>query len=77
MKVVILTGGLGTRLAEETETCPKPLAEIDEKLINGEFMTFKHKVIWKYMDTLRVKSQLNNMWNSGNDAWKVWDNEQA
>ena len=40
MKVVILAGSLGTRLAEETETYPKPMAEIDEKLINSELMTY-------------------------------------
>ena len=28
MKVVILAGGLGTRLAEETDVRPKPMAEI-------------------------------------------------
>ena len=28
MKVVILAGGLGTRLAEETEVRPKPMVEI-------------------------------------------------
>ena len=28
MKVAILAGGLGSRLAEETETRPKPMVEI-------------------------------------------------
>jgi glucose-1-phosphate cytidylyltransferase len=28
MKVVILAGGLGTRLARETEVVPKPMVEI-------------------------------------------------
>ena len=28
LKVVILAGGLGTRLAEETELRPKPMVEI-------------------------------------------------
>ena len=28
MKVAILSGGLGTRLAEETEVKPKPMVEI-------------------------------------------------
>jgi len=31
MKVVILAGGLGTRLSEETDLKPKPMAEIGEK----------------------------------------------
>jgi glucose-1-phosphate cytidylyltransferase len=28
MKAVILTGGLGTRLSEETDVRPKPMVEI-------------------------------------------------
>ena len=28
MKVVILAGGMGTRLAEETDNRPKPMVEI-------------------------------------------------
>ena len=34
MKVVILAGGLGTRISEETETKPKPMVLIDDKPIN-------------------------------------------
>ena len=33
MKVVILAGGLGTRLAEYTSTIPKPMVKIGEEPI--------------------------------------------
>lgn len=38
MKVVILSGGLGTRLAEETEVKPKPMVEIGERPILWHIM---------------------------------------
>ena len=38
MKVVILAGGLGTRLAEETEIRPKPMIEIGERPIIWHIM---------------------------------------
>jgi hypothetical protein len=28
MKAVILVGGLGTRISEETQNCPKPMVQI-------------------------------------------------
>ena len=40
MKVVILAGGLGTRLSEETEIKPKPMVEIGGK-----------PIIWHVMKT--------------------------
>ncbi len=38
MKIVILAGGLGTRLAEETEIKPKPMVEIGERPILWHIM---------------------------------------
>jgi glucose-1-phosphate cytidylyltransferase len=38
MKVVILAGGLGTRLSEETEVKPKPMVEIGERPILWHIM---------------------------------------
>ncbi|MBK5241003.1 glucose-1-phosphate cytidylyltransferase [Clostridium sp.] len=34
---------------------------------------YKHKGFWKPMDTLRDKNELDELWNSGKAAWKLWD----
>ena len=35
MKTIILCGGMGTRLREETEYKPKPMVEIEGNLFSG------------------------------------------
>ena len=48
MKVVILAGGLGTRLAEETEVKPKPMVEIGARPILWHIM--KHYAHYGYTE---------------------------
>jgi glucose-1-phosphate cytidylyltransferase len=48
MKVVILAGGLGTRLAEETEIKPKPMVEIGERPILWHIM--KHYACYGFRE---------------------------
>ena len=47
MKVILLAGGLGSRLSEYTETIPKPMVKIGDKPILRHimeiFVNFGHK----------------------------------
>ncbi len=36
-------------------------------------MAFKHQGFWQPMDTLRDKTQLEELWHSGKAPWKIWD----
>jgi glucose-1-phosphate cytidylyltransferase len=72
MKVIILAGGLGTRISEETEDKPKPMVLLDDKPILWHVMNiyalqgckefiiatgYKHEVIEAYVNLL--ESDLN------------------
>ena len=40
MQAVILAGGLGTRLSEETHLKPKPMVEIEVNLFYGIYLKY-------------------------------------
>jgi glucose-1-phosphate cytidylyltransferase len=40
---------------------------------DGQIYTYKHKGFWMPMDTLRDKIKLNEMCESGNAPWIIWD----
>jgi len=75
MKLVILAGGFGTRLAEETETIPKPLIKIGNKPIIWHIMKIysyygvKNFIICLGYKGKILKKQLNRFIKKEN--WKI------
>lgn len=40
---------------------------------DGELAAYKHTGFWQPMDTLRDKMHLEDLWNTGNAPWKLWE----
>lgn len=41
---------------------------------DGQLVAYKHDGFWQCMDTQREKQKLEQLWNSGNAPWRVWEN---
>jgi glucose-1-phosphate cytidylyltransferase len=46
-----------------------PLRELAQQ---GQLMAYEHDGFWRPMDTLRDKTQLEEMWATGSAPWKIW-----
>jgi len=47
----------------------EPLSKLAQ---SGQMMAFEHRGFWQPMDTLRDKSHLEELWDSGKAPWKIW-----
>lgn len=48
-------------------------ADVLEKIaVEGQLAAFRHEGFWQCMDTLRDKSRLEQLWESGSPPWKTW-----
>jgi glucose-1-phosphate cytidylyltransferase len=54
---------------EETHFQREPLERLAR---DGQLMAFKHTSFWQCMDTLRDKILLQQLWDSEEAPWKVW-----
>jgi glucose-1-phosphate cytidylyltransferase len=54
---------------DQTSWENEPLTELASI---GEMMAFEHKGFWQPMDTLRDKTQLEELWVSNTAPWKMW-----
>jgi len=48
----------------------EPLMTLAE---DGQLMSYNHEGFWLPMDTLRDKNKLEELWQSGNAPWKLWE----
>jgi len=55
--------------ADSTSWEAEPLAGL---AADGELMAFQHSGFWQPMDTLREKTLLEDLWQSGRAPWKLW-----
>ncbi|PSR52467.1 glucose-1-phosphate cytidylyltransferase [Adhaeribacter arboris] len=47
----------------------EPLENLSKE---NQLKAYKHRGFWQPMDSLKDKLDLNELWNSGNAAWKIW-----
>ena len=76
MKVIILAGGVGTRLSEETEDKPKPMVLIDDKPILWHLMNiFASQGLTEFILALGYKAEVIQNWVSNSQdiplSWNV------
>lgn len=48
-------------------------ASLAKLATDAQLMAFEHAGFWQPMDTLREKNQLEDLWQSGQAPWKVWE----
>ena len=67
----VLTPEVGRYLdGDDTVWEDEPLSRLAH---DGELAVFEHKGFWQPMDTLRDKRHLQELWESGEAPWKVWE----
>lgn len=56
----------------EGDTTSFESAPLEALAASGNLMSYQHNGFWQPMDTLREKTQLEDLWAGGNAPWKVW-----
>jgi glucose-1-phosphate cytidylyltransferase len=54
------------------DNCDLEIGPLEELARKGELYLYRHTGFWACMDTMRDMEYLNNLWDKGQAAWKVW-----
>lgn len=66
---VLEPGAINYIPQDETNWEREPLEKLAQ---DGQLSAYKHSGFWQAMDTMRDKSTLEKLWDSGAAPWKVW-----
>ena len=55
-----------------TEDCVLEREPLEMIASNGDLIAYEHDGFWKCMDTFKDNLEFNQLWDSGQAAWKVW-----
>ena len=56
----------------EGDDTPWETAPLEGLARDGELRAYRHPGFWQAMDTLRDKTTLEHLWDSGAAPWKIW-----
>ena len=56
----------------EGDSTPWESTPLEALARQNQLMAFEHQGFWQPMDTLREKTQLEELWQSGGAPWKMW-----
>jgi glucose-1-phosphate cytidylyltransferase len=57
----------------DDEHCDFEKGALEKLAEDGQLMVYEHKGSWECMDTLRETDHLNELWNTKQAFWKVWE----
>jgi glucose-1-phosphate cytidylyltransferase len=52
-------------------------APLEQLAKDGQLMAYKHTGFWACMDTLRDKTRLQELWDSGDRPWATWEQKKC
>lgn len=61
------------RLPENADEFMWEQVPLEQLTAESELMAYKHKGFWKCMDAARDKSELEELWITGQAKWKIWE----
>jgi glucose-1-phosphate cytidylyltransferase len=56
----------------EGDDVPWESAPLESLARDNQLAAFVHEGFWQPMDTLRDKTNLENLWSSGRAPWRIW-----